>query len=510
MTRCSVPTAHRSRIVAFAQCVLVALSAPGLAFARGETDAETAAPTAPPLVARLDVGGRDDIDTGRLRGAIERELGLDVGSGDGAKATLSITVESENRATIRYQPATGAAITRTVDLPADRERAIDVIAWVAGNLVRDEASELLRALAAQRAAPEPEAEAPASAPEQSAPEPPTAAPSPEPEAASPAGHEDEPLKPTPFNVAFISPLALYSDAEHRSFAMNLGLFLYSRVGAVNGLALEAGVVRLERDLRGAALAGAAVTAGGAISGVVGSGALVHADVIDGIAVTGGAVVGGSARGVVLSGAANVIRESTGAVVSGGANVSERAIGVHFSPVNVADTFTGAQLGVINVGGHVRGAQVGVINVASEIEGASVGLINIAGNGRIQPLLWSSSLTPLHASVKFVAGWAYSEVGVAYDPSDDEYAIESGVGARLPVLAERLWLEPGVHLIETEPDNRLPWGDDAELGELSYRLRATVRLLPFVELFAGGGVRHRLWGEARPGERAELFGGIGLL
>jgi hypothetical protein len=110
-------------------------------------------------------------------------------------------------------------------------------------------------------------------------------------------------------------------------------------------------------------------------------------------------------------------------------------------------------------------------------------------------------------MKFRVGFAYSEIGAAYNPADDEYLLESGLGAHLPVIGP-LVLEPGVHHSLTQKTDE-SFGDNDVREHLHYRVRAGYRLGRHVELFAGGGVRHAAWGEHSGGTDPEVFAGLGV-
>ena len=105
------------------------------------------------LAADIDVG-RSGLDAEQLRAAIARELGVDVRLSSGKAEPSALLVRlSDGRATVRFQPPGGGrALERTVELPADPEPAYETVALLAGNLARDEASELLEQLRRKAAA----------------------------------------------------------------------------------------------------------------------------------------------------------------------------------------------------------------------------------------------------------------------------------------------------------------------------------------------------------------------
>ena len=96
-----------------------------------------------PLTLFCAVPARADLPAETLRLAIERELSATVVLSTSSAAVLSVTVERSNEARLRFLTTKDGNIERSVELPQDSARAIEVIAWVAGNLARNEAAELI-------------------------------------------------------------------------------------------------------------------------------------------------------------------------------------------------------------------------------------------------------------------------------------------------------------------------------------------------------------------------------
>jgi hypothetical protein len=129
-----------------------------------------AQPDGQPLPARVlvvDVQG-DALDAGALRETIAKELKATVVAPDdprAAKAEGRLTIEAKEIGgpmTVRYQ-ALGAPVARTVMLPMNPKNAQRAAVFMAGNLARDEAGDVLfgmpRASAAPEAAPTAEPQA---------------------------------------------------------------------------------------------------------------------------------------------------------------------------------------------------------------------------------------------------------------------------------------------------------------------------------------------------------------
>ena len=88
---------------------------------------------------------------------------------------------------------------------------------------------------------------------------------------------------------------------------------------------------------------------------------------------------------------------------------------------------------------------------------------------------------------------------------DEYMPEAGMGAHIPVW-ENVYIEPGAHFSSTHPTDS---DQNAKHVDSHYRLRAGVRLLDAVEVFAGGGARHGIWGETENEWKPEILAGVAI-
>lgn len=520
------------------------------------------APSAParPLGIHF-VGGARKLDRSALKSALEAELGQAVMLTESADAALRVEVVGRDRVSVAYRAPDGQTLSRSVDLPAEDDRAVEVIAWLSGNLARDEASDLLRSLRGDtkpaEPAPAPEAAAPAPAPPAAAAEkkpetkpaepPPTppAPPAPKPEAELPE------LRPLVFNASIFHPLSIFHDAHERRVNFELGLF-YSHVGAVDGFALTPGVLEVDQGADGAVIgplwfsgagphhgfylssigsyragsldgleiAGVTALASGPLTGFSVAGVFGLSGPATGVTLGGAALVGEGVSGVSIGGVANVQKgDVDGGVIGGAVTVARKVDGVAIAGVanhagevrglqiggvtSSAATLDGFALATVNRHGKVRGLQLGVVNVAEEVDGAALGVISIAKNGRVQPIAYWSSFAPAHAGVKFVVGWGYSQLSMGF--AGDEYIPEGGMGAHIPVL-ENVYLEPGAHFSSTHP---IDSNQNAKHVDAHYRLRAGIRLLDAIELFAGGGARHGIYGETENDWKPEVLAGLAI-
>ena len=419
--------------------------------ARAQTEPDQAATSSAALPLKLSLGS-SKLEPEAIRKAVELELKRAVllTAADGAEGTtsLSVVAHENHTVTVSYLTSTGLPRTRSIGIPEDSTRGVEVIALLAGNLVRDEAAELLAALAAKAdpsatsaaatvADPEAGTEAPATEPD-AATKPNAGETRPPPEPAQPSAPSTlPPLTKAPFpaiNVSLVAPITLYRPSEKLSFLGEFG-FGYSHVGELRGVGFNVFALRAERDVRGVSFATFYHSVGGTLTGVAGS-ALVHRrHRLRGVEFGGLANLGSAdAKGVAAAGLANWQRDFLGVQfaglvnragqfdgiqvaglgnwanrfqgiqVAGAFNRAEAFTGVQATgAVNVADSITGLQLGIVNVAGDVHGLQLGVVNVAKHVDGTSLGLVSVADNGRVQAVLWASSSLPFNAAAKFIVG-----------------------------------------------------------------------------------------------------------
>ena len=140
-----------------------------VAFAQEATPAVTAEPARPVVV--VVEQGVQGLAAGDVRAAVSRELGVPaVGIADAAapraRGMLTIAVGEDHRLVVVYRDASGGELWRTIAAPDDPVGVVGTIALLAGNLARDESTELLGALGAtvQTAALPPAPPAPPAAP----------------------------------------------------------------------------------------------------------------------------------------------------------------------------------------------------------------------------------------------------------------------------------------------------------------------------------------------------------
>jgi hypothetical protein len=418
--------------------VLGALAGPALGAGPAQAEPFPPATAESWLGAEIDVG-TSGLEAEPLRAAIARELGVEVrlASGSGEHKSLSIRLGDGRRATVRFQPAGGRALERTLELPPDPDAAYETLALLSGNLARDEAAELLDQLR-RKAAPSTTAAEGAPTDQDSVPQPtsvtvpkrpePTNEPPPK---AKPAARErsDKPrLESAPLNLSVFSPLALYPDSYQRRIRVELGL-VYSHVGAIDGAGLSLGHLHVRHELEGAIVtlflnrvdgpaAGALVSVGGNSAGD----RLRGADVAVGFNHRSGAIKGAqialgfnhahAVEGAQLALGFNDNRGIEGAQLAI-VNSAGDGTGVESGLVNVAGDLSGVQLGLLNVGTRVRGVQIGLVNVADRVDGASLGIVNVVGNARTRLVGWVDSSSRGNVGIKYQHAFIFTLISGGY-------------------------------------------------------------------------------------------------
>jgi hypothetical protein len=548
----------RARSIVFALALLFA-SARSLA-----DPAPIPAPEPPNGLPVVITVGSSEVDASLLEGALKRELGVPLSFDPLAKDRLEIVITGR-RANVTYYRSEGEPVTRSVDLPRDRERALETIAFLAGNLARDEASELLAEL--QPETEQPDEEAP---PTPAAPPPPDPPITDENARATPTRKPGKLIEPNPFawNLSLWHPTTLLANTEQRRMSLEIGV-AHSRLGALRGAALTLGYLRIDQPSEGYAAAilwnrtgpfkgiqtatfvneghgpftgisyadilnfrdGDITGAQGsllyvqakAITGFQAGGLVAWSDSLRGVQLSGlGAYAGGSVSGVQVSGTTAIARQDLdgvqlaallgytrdlrGVTVDGLVSVSRDVRGAQLAGlVSFARDVNGVQLAVVNVARRVKGVQVGVVNVADENEGGAIGLVNVSRNGKIQPSVWYSGPDSwLNAGVKLVSGYTYTLLGGGYDAGEDRVRYQGTAGLHLPV--QRAYLEAGVGLARSHHVNeRYP----VARQEARFESRVGWEVVRYVTPFVGGGADYRLSGEGAT-FHGEVVAGISIL
>lgn len=526
--RNGIDRAHRSMrlsFIALLGCLL------GLSHPVRPALAQDAAPkTAPSTALVVQVqGATDALPADAVRRAIARELGTSVigtAPGSGATDVLEIRIAQQPlRAEVVFRSKAGKQVVRSMALPSDPDRATETIALLSGNLVRDEAAELLRALEAARgkstsggdpATAGTSPPAPGSTPTslthtaastatearstgKSAPtpkEPGSAA-----TASSDARTPKAPaaaalsLEESFIDLALFYPVSYPQQPLQKRFRIELGL-LYGRIGALEGAGVVAFVSRvqhhvhgaqfsgvvnwIEGEMRGVSLSGAATWTGGDARGFTGAGLF--------------SMIRGTNHGLML--APVVVTRGLEGAQGGVVSVAERGSGVQVGVVNAAEELSGLQIGLLNMGRRVRGAQVGLINLSNEMDGAPVGLINISGATDYSAAAYSSLQFPVNAAFKMRNGYVFSEVGAGFafgrEVGDKKRSTEvARMGAALGghLATGPVFFEPAVGF-DTELPTTSSTANERQ-GVVRYRGAIGWQPVPAFALLAGAELRQEI-------------------
>ncbi len=534
----------------------LALLLPRVASAQPATDSAKSSERAAPLQVWVDARVAS-FDADKLRAKLAAELERDVQlTSDAGAAAVRIRLDGAQRADVRYTTPSGEELSRSVDLPPDPARSVQIVSWLTVNLVRDEASELLRELRARRReeadarATEAQAAADKAAADKAAADKAAAdkvaadeaeqAKTAENGAGGPPKKEDGLLRDPKraFDLALATPISLIRDSARRELHVQLALG-YGESGGMRGVGISPVALRVRQDLRGVLVAPALVLVGGRQRGVVVSAGYAQVDgSLDGVLVGAGAAVqrGQFARGVVVAAGGAITGELTGVVVgagfasaqslrgaalaagatftrgrsegllaAGGVNLSSDHIGIEVAGgVNAARDLKGIALAPLNVHRRVKGLQLGIVNVSEELDGAAIGVINYSKSGRLQPVLWGGTDGAVHAAIKSVAGYAFTQLGAGVALDGDSFSYDAGVGAHLRLTQKVFW-EPGVHYSGTH----LTKDASGALAEhrLHYLAQLGYRVGDKLDLLAAVGARQTLSGGAGSNAAPELRLGL---
>lgn len=447
----------------------------------------------PAYTLEVDSDAPDVVSYDAVAARISSELGVPVApEGTPSRAAIVIRYRDEPRVLrVRVEHAGGRVLEREVRAEGDAAEIQDETVLLAGNLARDEASELLDELAARKKPPPPP---------------------PEPPAAPEKRDDDMKLLPigeteyqgrTVATFAFVYPLATNFRRPHVDTNLSLSI-LYGHVGRIDGFGLGMGVQHASRGLRGVDVGVLATIVQGRVSGgQVSAGANVATDdVVGAQAAPLFSFTGKDLRGAQLTAVVGMtLGHVTGAQISavgsyaggvdgvqaGTANVAGDVAGTQIAVVNVGRQVNGLQLGIVNVAYKgVKGAALGVVNVAPEVDGVAIGIATIAKDS-VHPIAWASNLAPTNVGFKFTTKYVYSVAAIGFGTLEQAMSISHptftvGLGGHIPI-AGGVDVEPEVvysHLEIEGPEN----------ANRALHARATLgySFASHLRLFAGGGPR----------------------
>jgi hypothetical protein len=417
---------------------------------------------APAYTLDVDSDASDVIAFDAIAARLASDLGGNVvraGAAPATRAAITIQYRDEPRELhVRVTHTGGQTLERDVHAEGDAAAIQREAILLAANLARDEARELLDALAKKPQPPTPASPVAVVAPE-------TVAPTPAP---SPDNEERVPVV-----LALMHPLATNWDRPKAGTSFAVVMF-YGQAGRIDVLGFGLGVVHATRSQRGAMLAGGATISGGDASGFQGA--------------AGANITVGHVTGMQGSSGFNLATKGLhGAQLTAGANVAGgEMIGVQGAVVNIGETVSGAQLGVVNIARRVKGAQIGIVNIAEDVDGASIGMVSIARD-IIHPVTWTSNLAYTNAGIKFATKYVYTITAIGFGTNEtklrlDRPAFTIALGTHLPIVRG---LDVDLETAYSDVDLESP--SDANRA-LHTRALPGWSFAKHLRVFAGGGIR----------------------
>ncbi|HEY4056886.1 MAG TPA: hypothetical protein VGM39_09760 [Kofleriaceae bacterium] len=373
------------------------------------------------------------IDAGAVDAAVAAELGIkvvDQGEFSPSLGRLEIAIE-QGELRIAYHPAAGTMIERTMALPIAPQDRLSLITFVASNLVRDQATDVIANLPVI---------------------PPPVAPVLPPRETASTRH-------MPFSIGLVWPLSLDRIAGER-VTVDVGVYAVAGYADSSTVASVSGAVDVKRNTAGGAqIAGAAAIAG-SVEGVQVAGALSAAKFdTSGVQIAGGAsYTGRNIDGVQISGGASIARGHVqGAQIAGGTNIAGSIDGSQIAPINIGGDVTGAQIGVVNVARKMKGLQLGVVNVSDDGDDAyPIGLINYSRTGGISIDAAADSSRVESLSLRHGTKHMHNVWSVGWTPDYGHVLVGAGLGVRLRIaqavvvdVDAMTWLTNVWHLDSTD-------------------------------------------------------------
>jgi hypothetical protein len=424
---------HRFALSIFA--LALTWSTSGSADERGEEPSDAArAPLS--LVARVEAIG---INAEALRAALARELSTDVTIGDShspSRPQLRVEALSSDHVHIALERDRLAPIERRIDIASTGSHAIETIALVAANLLRDEAGELLHELRARTQASKAQlAKQPAAL-------------------ELPSGCDPWAFERTPIGVDFLPYVGSSSwqgtqIERHVSFnwlggisgsvrGFELGGLLNVNTRASCGLQLSYGVNLVYGPVAGVQI-GLANVSSTLTEGVQLGAANLSLGRHDGAQLGAFNLATRGLHGVQFGSVNVALEKMRGAQLSNLNIASGEASGLQLGQLNIAtDSFEGAQIGVLNLsGGRVAGAMIGIVNIA-ENSPAAVGLFNLLWRGRTQLEVWGTDAGLAMVGVKHGGKHVHNIYGIGATSRDAGAVMATALGIGVRLAETRRW------------------------------------------------------------------------
>jgi hypothetical protein len=297
---------------------------------------------------------RGAIDASALAVQLAAELARPIDANHNAcPAPCVSVVVSGDSATVLYTDTAGTTRARTLELGREPAQWPTLITLLAGNLVRDEAAELLP--------PDPDVARAAPSAPQTPPQPALAEVVPPPVRQVPI--VPPPAVAVPIRAEMRGSVVVFGLVPglstdlvdfDRSHEISVGLVASASAGAAFEVA---GAVDISHQRSGVQIAGALTVANDVSTQLAGALAIAkRADVQ-----AAGAVAVADHAVTQLAGATNIAGDTT-TQVAGALNVASLVHGLQLAPVNIARRVEGVQIGVVNIGGGPDDESFGLLNI----------------------------------------------------------------------------------------------------------------------------------------------------
>jgi hypothetical protein len=329
------------------------------------------------------IAPRGELDAGAVRVAIARELDIttiEPGAFVPALGRLRVSVD-RSAVHVAYEPAAGAASERSLTLPTLPDERVQLVAYVAANMIRDQASELL----AQLHAPPPiviDVRPPSSAPPAILP-PPRVVDAIEPPVERPLEVE------IPATIGFVPPLEV--DRLVGAHVI-VGAGLHALVGSTDGSRYIsiAGLADIEHEFA------------------------------SGVQLAGIAAISGRVDGVQAGGIASVARDVHGIQLAGIANVAGDVHGMQVG-------------GIVNLADELHGVQLGLVNISSGDDDAyPIGLINYSRTAGFAIDGWAESTRLVALALRHGPRHLHNVWSLGWSPDYDHVLVGAGLGTTLQI------------------------------------------------------------------------------
>lgn len=364
-----------------------------------------------------------------VKAAIAAELGASIVDNAGDLGAVEVRLDA-GRLAVTYRRPDGSLLARVVALPALPSDRLALIAFVTGNLVRDQLADLGPAVP-----------------------PPVVTPMPVPVVA-PSQQSETPEVTVPLSIGIVPPLSsdrLFTSRARVRGALNVIVGASSSIDGVSisgaadlsanvrGLQIG-GAASIGRDILGVQIGGA-VTAGREVRGLQVAGAAAAARDVRGIQIAGAATAARDMLGIQIAGAGAVTRTIGGLQIAGGSAVSGQIEGAQISPINIARDVRGLQLGAINVAGHAHALQLGAINISDDSDGAQIGVLNFVRHGRTDVDAWAESTGLAAVALRHGGRYVHNIYAIGWTPDGgDTPLVGLGLGFHHPLGGTTLDLD----------------------------------------------------------------------